>query len=148
MRYLNNPANIRYSKSNHWVGESDPDNGFCTFKELQFGLRALMVLLKRYINSYHLRSVGSIIKRFAPVCENDTCSYICFVRTFLRNHDCDPNDIKPFSSDFYFLIQAICYFESHTVVEVQDLMTIALVFKLVKSSGDTSVEGSLKFNFK
>ena len=128
MRYKNNPANIRYSVSNHWLGQSDPDNGFCTFKDLDYGVRALMILLKRYINNYHLRSVGSIIKRFAPVSENPTSAYIRFVRDFICNHSGNPNDIKPFTFEFYLLIQAICYFESKTGVTVDFLSQVSSKF--------------------
>lgn len=144
MRYKNNPANIRYSQSNHWLGQSDPDNGFCTFTELDCGVRALMILLKRYINSYHLRSVGSIIKRFAPVSENPTFAYIRFVRNFIRNHSGDPNDIKPFTSDFYLLIQAICYFESKTTVTEEYLSSVAARFHLLPK---VELDSSLSFNF-
>ena len=52
MRYKNNPANIRFNKKNNWLGQIGSDNGFCVFDTLEHGLRALIVLLRNYINVY------------------------------------------------------------------------------------------------
>ena len=74
-----NPLNIRYSKSNHWFGQTGNHKGFCRFSRLEFGIRAAIVLLKNYYFNYNLRSISSIIKRYAPSTENDTDAYIAFV---------------------------------------------------------------------
>lgn len=74
-----NPLNIRYSKNNRWLGQIGNHKGFCRFSRLEFGIRAAIVLLKNYYFNYNLRSISSIIKRYAPSTENDTDAYIAFV---------------------------------------------------------------------
>lgn len=75
----NNPLNIRIG--NKWRGEvdcpSDPD--FEQFTCMHYGLRAGFVLLRRYIERYHLDTITDIISRWAPATENATRSYICHV---------------------------------------------------------------------
>ena len=89
MRYKNNPANIRYNKKNNWLGQVGSDNGFCVFDNIEHGLRALVILLRNYINVYKLHSVSEIISRYAPACENDTRNYISYVNGFLRSRGVD-----------------------------------------------------------
>ena len=112
MRYKNNPANIRYNKKNNWLGQIGSDNGFCEFDTLEHGLRALIVLLRNYINVYKLHSVSEIISRYAPACENDTRNYISYVNGFLRCRGVDPNHIKVNDECLVFLGCAICRMET------------------------------------
>lgn len=116
MRYKNNPANIRYNKNNNWLGLIGSDNGFCEFDSLEHGLRALIVLLRNYINVYKLHSVSKIISRYAPVCENDTRNYISYVNGFLRSRGVDPNHIKVNVECLVYLGCAICRMETNTNV--------------------------------
>ena len=74
-----NPLNIRYNKNNRWLGQTGSHKGFCRFVRLEFGIRAAIILLKNYYFIYKLRSISSIIKRYAPSNENDTDAYIAFV---------------------------------------------------------------------
>lgn len=80
---LNNPGDLRVGQP--WLGLQDPDDytpeqqgetEFCVFKTPAFGFRALAVLLLNYFNKYKLKSVYSIISRFAPANENDTKAYV------------------------------------------------------------------------
>lgn len=87
----NNPLNIRRSKTK-WVGEVDKitikeyepverttdicDKTFCQFQTLGHGWRAAFILLKKYINTYGLRTIEQIINRWAPPSENATRNYI------------------------------------------------------------------------
>ena len=73
----NNPGNIKYNGIN-WMGLSIPpsDGVFCVFTEHKYGLRALAKLLKNYNRHYGIRTINSIIKRFAPASENQTDAYI------------------------------------------------------------------------
>lgn len=93
---LNNPANIRWNASNKWQGLIGQKKGFCQFKTMAFGLRALLKLIRNYRYLYGLDTIEKIITRFAPPNENDTESYISFVSScvgFRRD--------TPFSLDFY-----------------------------------------------
>lgn len=73
-----NPGNIRWGDP--WQGlvpmaqRTDPD--FCQFVDPSWGVRALARTLITYQDKYHLRSVATIISRWAPASENDTNSYI------------------------------------------------------------------------
>jgi len=62
-----NPFNIRRSMSK-WVGKvpqgTDPE--FEQFSAFQFGVRAGLYLLTKYVRDYKLKSVEEIIHRYAP----------------------------------------------------------------------------------
>jgi len=71
----NNPGNIRLT-SGYWLGEvsgSDPD--FKTFKSMEWGYRAMFVLLKSYLDRGY-NTITKILNRYAPPSENDTQAYI------------------------------------------------------------------------
>lgn len=71
-----NPLNIRIG--NKWKGEvaSPTDKEFEQFSCMHYGLRAGFILLRRYIERYHLDTVTDIISRWAPASENNTRAYI------------------------------------------------------------------------
>lgn len=73
----NNPGNIRRTGES-WKGLSKAqiDNDFFRFDDPVYGIRALMVILINYQKRYGLRSISSIIRRYAPSSENDTAAYI------------------------------------------------------------------------
>lgn len=77
----NNIFNIRYSSSNSWKGQDGKVKGFCRFKSVEFCVRAMIILLRVYRLKYGLKTIRSIISRFAPDNENDTDSYIGYVST-------------------------------------------------------------------
>jgi hypothetical protein len=71
----NNPGNIRKS-STVWIGQvsgTDPD--FVTFESIEWGYRAIFVLLRNYISKGY-DTISKIINRYAPSNENDTTAYI------------------------------------------------------------------------
>lgn len=72
----NNPLNLRIG--NDWIGEvpfpSDPL--FEQFNSMLYGLRAGMVVLRRYILHYRRDNISKIITSWAPSNENDTRRYI------------------------------------------------------------------------
>lgn len=71
-----NPLNIRIG--NVWLGEvaTPTDNEFEQFVSMFYGLRAGFILLRRYINRYHLTTIALIISRWAPGSENNTVKYV------------------------------------------------------------------------
>lgn len=72
----NNPGNIRLSATK-WQGEvKGTDPAFCTFRSMPYGYRALMKLLITYFNVHGLDTISGIIRRWAPMSENDTPAYI------------------------------------------------------------------------
>lgn len=72
----NNPLNIRIG--NRWWGEvgCPSDKDFEQFTCMLYGLRAGFILLRRYIERYHLDTITEIISRWAPSNENATRAYI------------------------------------------------------------------------
>lgn len=81
----NNPGNIRISQSSAWRGLADPDDkenfqlrekNFCVFREPEWGLRAIAILLRKYKSEYGLDTPRKIIARWAPASDNnDVDSY-------------------------------------------------------------------------
>ncbi len=75
----NNPLNIRKSSSN-WLGKITPgtDPSFEQFKNMGYGYRAALKLLRNYIRAGH-NTIEKMISRWAPENENNTESYIANV---------------------------------------------------------------------
>ena len=73
----NNPLNIRISTSN-WVGKrkENTDGVFEQFISKEYGIRAAIILVRRYIGEYGLNTIEKIVSRWAPSNENDTAKYI------------------------------------------------------------------------
>lgn len=107
----NNPGNIR--KGEKWKGLSpiQNDSSFCVFKSPEYGIRALVVLLRNYYQIYELNTVAKIIKRYAPKIENDTYAYIESVSRALGVSP--KREINLLNPEVMFkLIQAIIYHEN------------------------------------
>jgi hypothetical protein len=83
----NNPGNIRHGDKWRGLADKQTDASFCVFKAPEWGLRALVKILRNYQTKHGLKTVESIINRFAPQIENDTSSYILSV--------CQVLDVKP-----------------------------------------------------
>lgn len=74
----NNPGNIRWG--DEWKGlvpeVQRTDKSFCQFRTPEFGIRAMIIILRNYQSKYGLKTITGIIKRWAPPNENDTQAYI------------------------------------------------------------------------
>ncbi|MGR7527399.1 structural protein [Klebsiella aerogenes] len=74
----NNPGNIRWGDD--WKGlvptGQRTDKSFCQFTSPEYGVRAMVIILRNYQQKYKLNTVSGIIKRWAPPNENDTQAYI------------------------------------------------------------------------
>lgn len=73
----NNPLNIRYSTSNTWLGKVVPntDGSFEQFTSMQYGYRAALYLIRKYIAAGN-STIAGIISKWAPATENNTQRYI------------------------------------------------------------------------
>lgn len=89
----NNPGNIRRGSS--WKGLVpflvDPSNNqryydkqFCQFESIEYGVRALIILLRTYFYKHKLHTIEKIILRYAPLSENNSYSYINFVTHYCQ----------------------------------------------------------------
>jgi hypothetical protein len=74
----NNPGNIR--RGDDWKGllptAQRTDKSFCQFISPEYGIRAMVIILRNYQRKHGLNTVSGIINRWAPASENDTQAYI------------------------------------------------------------------------
>lgn len=122
----NNPFNIVQSK-NYWLGKKSKssDPVFEQFDTLELGIRAGLIVLRTYINKYKLHDVDSIIRRFAPECDNDVDSYVSFVKSRFDVLSYSLNNIDYHSRQTLCLAQSIMLFESNyfmPLMEIQDII--------------------------
>ena len=80
----NNPGNIRISNAN-WKGKvplsENTDGQFEQFTDMKWGARAMVDLLKNYIEDDGANTISKIITRYAPAKDsNNTAGYIAYVQ--------------------------------------------------------------------
>lgn len=94
-----NPGNIKMGRDK-WVGSTGDDGTFVKFSAFEYGLRAMIKLIRNYIKNKKLQTVRDIISTYAPASENPTEAYIRLVSN--NNPDWKPNPDN--KSDMYQLI--------------------------------------------
>ena len=105
-----NPLNIR--KGNEWQGESKGnDNEFETFINDAYGLRAGLIIIRKYIKVHHCDTIAKIITRWAPPTENNTEAYI---RTVSQRCGIPAHERVVFSDSYRIcqIVKAMCFVES------------------------------------
>ncbi len=75
----NNPGNIVYNAANTWKGQIGTDGTFAKFEHWNWGLRAMMVLIRNYCKLYGACTIEQIINRWAPAPANNPKSYTAAV---------------------------------------------------------------------
>lgn len=72
-----NPGNIRHNGVSY-EGEITPskDKAFKQFKAMEYGYRAMFVILHTYARKYGINTIATMIARYAPATENHTQKYI------------------------------------------------------------------------
>lgn len=86
----NNPCNIRSGA--RWLGLSPGqiDKTFCQFLSMDYGFRAVFVLIRNYRIKYHVDCLSSIINRWAPESDgNNPKEYIRVVLAYMKQHSCE-----------------------------------------------------------
>lgn len=68
---LKNLGCVRYSPCNTWIGQVGRYKGFCRFSTFKFGVRAVVMLLMRYVYVYHLNDIWDILNRYSPVSDGN-----------------------------------------------------------------------------
>jgi len=87
----NNPFNIKANAANKWQGKTTVKGAtFESFDTLENGVRAGIKILKTYFEKHNLKTIQSIISRFAPNNENDTQNYVNFVSDQMKT----PPDVQ------------------------------------------------------
>lgn len=94
----NNPGNIDFNPINKWKGlnpkTKELDSRFCVFISAEYGLRALMIVLKNYQKKHNLNTISKIINRWAPSCENNSSAYVCHVAKEMNVKDNEYIDLS------------------------------------------------------
>ncbi len=117
----NNPGNIEHIASNKWKGAIGDDGRFVRFEEPFYGIRALAKILVNYQKRYGLKTIASIVARWAPPVENDTNSYVVSVGKRTGFDTDQPLDLSD-SSVLVKLVDAIIYHENGQQPYSRDLL--------------------------
>ncbi|MBD2783791.1 structural protein [Xenorhabdus sp. DI] len=75
----NNPGNIRHGDKWQGLRDTQTDKSFCQFTAPEWGIRAMLKILRNYERKYGYNTVRQIITRWAPPNENNTEAYIAYV---------------------------------------------------------------------
>ena len=112
----NNPLNIRIG--NVWLGEvkDNTDGEFEQFTSMLYGLRAAIVLLRRYICHYHLSTIAQIVSRWGPSSENNTRLYIDYVSESVEISPSCPIDFND-KVTICKLVLAMAYYECGSLID-------------------------------
>ncbi|MCW0974382.1 structural protein [Pantoea sp. JV6] len=109
----NNPGNIRWG--DEWKGlvpqPQHNDKSFCQFISPEYGIRAMIIILRNYQSKYGLKTITGIVKRWAPPNENDTQAYIRSVAQATGTDADKPIDLND-SRKLIPLLQAIIKHEN------------------------------------
>jgi hypothetical protein len=74
-----NPGNIRHGDKWQGLRDIQTDKAFCQFIAPEWGIRAIIKIIRNYERKYGLNTIRQIITRWAPPNENNTESYIAYV---------------------------------------------------------------------
>jgi hypothetical protein len=126
----NNPGNIR--KSNQiFRGEiqQSTDTQFKQFVNIEYGYRAIFVLLQTYILVHELNTITKIIQRYAPSNENNTQQYI---NTVSKQTNIKPDEIiHVYDKDKLIkIVEAISYVENGTKPNINEIKRAYKLYKL------------------
>lgn len=109
-----NPLNIR--KGSQWLGlASQQDREFCTFIDMEWGVRAAVKIIRSYARR-GIHTVAEIIQTWAPPIENNTNRYIqvvCSRTGFLPTHTINIYD----ENEMVALLMAMSFVEVATVLD-------------------------------
>jgi hypothetical protein len=107
-----NPGNVRLNPGIPWKGmaavQSDPD--FITFESAEYGIRAIVRILRSY-SRLGINTVDGIINRYAPANENNSLAYVIDVCSQLKVGPHDPISIEAHMPE---LVKAIIRHENGT----------------------------------
>ena len=118
----NNPGNIRISKTKY-LGEVQPsqDSSFKQFQSIDYGYRAMFVLLEHYYKARGLKTIRQIINRYAPASENNTEAYIQQVASICFRSADEEIDITN-KDEMVLLVSAMSRVENGRIANVDDVI--------------------------
>lgn len=116
-----NPGNIRRNNTK-WQGlrEVQTDNLFFQFKSMEWGYRAMFIILQNYQRIYGLKTLSEMIYRWAPPIENDTEQYIRVVSNRAKIRTNVPIDVNN-KSLMSRLVEAMCFVENSVSGDMSEI---------------------------
>ncbi len=120
----NNPGNIRHGAGWQGLCSRQTDKSFCQFIAPEYGIRAMLKILRNYVKLYDDRTIRQFISRWAPPNENDTESYIAYVSDMVdisRDAVIDVNNQDVMTA----LVKAMIYMENGKQPYSDDVFTRA-----------------------
>ncbi|MBD2782795.1 structural protein [Xenorhabdus szentirmaii] len=119
-----NPGNIRHGDKWQGLRDTQTDKDFCQFIAPEWGIRAMLKILRNYERKYGYNTIRQMISRWAPPNENDTEGYISYVcgkvgipSSAVIDVDNEPTMLK--------LVKAIIYMENGQQPYSDDVFTKA-----------------------
>ncbi|MBD2802119.1 structural protein [Xenorhabdus sp. M] len=119
-----NPGNIRHGDKWQGLRDTQTDKDFCQFIAPEWGIRAMLKILRNYERKYDYNTIRQMISRWAPPNENDTEGYIAYVcgkvgipSSAVIDVDNEPTMLK--------LVKAIIYMENGQQPYSDDVFTKA-----------------------
>lgn len=124
----NNPGNLRISSSN-WKGKvpssKNTDGAFEQFDYYVWGVRAMVVLLRNYINKNRLTTIRQIMAKYAPPSENHTDTYAKWVAN--KSGIGIDQQITATQQHLRPLVKAMAHYENGQDAVDDDMFTLAYV---------------------
>lgn len=115
-----NVGNLRHGSKWKGLSSVQSDPAFCQFDSFEYGIRALIILLRTYYKKYHLITIRQIISRYAPENENNTNVYISHVSLGVGVTPDTPLSLSFTADDviLYTLVHSIAFIESNYIIDV------------------------------
>lgn len=107
----NSPGNIRHGDQWQGLASRQTDKDFCQFVSPEYGIRALAKTLITYQSKHGLKTIRTIISRWAPPNENNTSGYIAGVAKQCGKDPDDPVDTLSYS-DLRPIVESIIRHEN------------------------------------
>lgn len=97
----NNPLNLRIG--NNWKGlvKENTDGEFDQFEEMEWGIRAALIVIHNYMSLYDLKTLQKIIERWAPSSDGNNPKH--YAELVARNMGCDVTTKPRFNSPLEML---------------------------------------------
>lgn len=125
----NNPFNVRSSRVNKWIGQSGSRKGFACFSDQYFGIRAAIKIVMCSYRNFGLRTIQTILGRFAPNTENNTQAYIKYV---VSRTKIPPLKVLNSQMDYAFVLKAMSEYEGNPVT-LEEILNVMELSKLKMS---------------
>lgn len=83
---------------------------------MTYGLRAGLIIIRKYMLRYNLHSIHAIVSRWAPPSENDTNAYVKSVSSMMKMHALQTFDFSD-RGRIVALVSAMCKVETGITID-------------------------------